>query len=480
MKTGILMAVIAYEVITIGLVGIWIARRHDKGSDVFTHAGHGLPVPAVAMTLALTVLGAVHVIGVFELTFALGAPVLWFSFAHVILLCWICLGTGRWVRRLKISTVPQFLESAYGLETRLLVGSVMIGAIFGIVTLEAQGLGVLFYAMTGGPIQVGAFIGGTLGILYVILAGMREISFLNIINAVVMYIALILAVVFIGFALPGDGYNTVAEVHLAAENGPSLSPLGNVGIFVAFGIPIILSIAVSQSVSQMTLQTAMSAKSEKTLVRSMWIAAPVNGMFAVFAVILALAAMSLPEYAERGAKVATTDMLVELLPAWLATLLLAAFVGVILSTFAMTTLASSTLFATDIYKRLFKPDADEAAVTRVTRIGIVIFGVLAMSVSVAMPEILGGVAWLLAWLTPIFWLFVYGLFWKRNQKVVIAGLVTAWILNFLWSFTGLAQSLGLAGVDNAYVTFISGFVVITLGLLIFGGKPGIMKTAPTV
>ena len=479
MKQGILTAVIAYELITIVLVGIWFARKQSrrKGqeSDSFTHAGHGLPVPAVALTLALTVLGAVHVIGVFEMTAGLGTPVLWFAYAHVIMLSLICLGTGPWVYRLKIATVPQFFESAYGLETRLLVSCAMIGAIFGIITLEAQGLGVLFYTMTGWPIHFGGIVGGLLGILYVVLAGMREISFLNIINAAVMYVALILAVIFVGMVLPGGNYDTVAEFHRTAENGLSLSPIGDAGIIVAFGLPVILAVAVSQSVSQMTLQTAMSADSEKTLKRSMWIAAPVNGMFAVFAVILALTAFSMPEYAERGAKVATTDMLIDMLPSWLAALLLAAFVGVILSTFAMTTLASSTLFATDIYKRLFKQDAGEDQVTGVTRICIVIFGVLAMGVSVFMPPILDGVAWLLAWMTPVFWVMIYGLFWKRNQNAVIAGLLTAWSLNSLWSYTALPKWLGLAGVHNAYVTFISGFVVITLGILIFGGEPGLMK-----
>ena len=34
-------------------------------------------MPAVALTLALTVLGAVHVIGVFEMTWGLGAAAVW-------------------------------------------------------------------------------------------------------------------------------------------------------------------------------------------------------------------------------------------------------------------------------------------------------------------------------------------------------------------------------------------------------------------
>lgn len=481
MKSGILTAVILYELLTIVAVALYLARKassHAKEKDSFTHAGHGLSTPAVSLTLALTVLGAVHVIGVFEMTWTLGAGVIWFSFAHVILLCVVCLATGRWVRRLGIATVPELLEQGYGLETRLTVSCVMIGAIFGIITLETQGLGVLLYSMTGWPIPIGAAYGAALGVLYVVFAGMREISWLNVVNAVVMYVALILAVIFIGLALPGDGYQTAAQAHRDAGNAHLLSPLGDVGVITTFGLPIIIAVVFSQSTNQMLLQTAMSAKSEKTLTRSMWIAAPVNGMFAVFAALLALAAMTVPEFAERGPKVATTDMLVALLPPWLAALLLAAFVGVILSTFAMTTLASATLFATDIYKRLYRPSANDAEVVRVTRITIVGLGALAAALAGFMPPILSGVAWLLAWLTPVFWVVVFGLFWKRNQTVAIVALIVSWLLNSAWTFTPLPAWLGLVGVHNAYITFFSGCAIMTAGLLWRGGRPRMMPKKP--
>ena len=71
----------------------------------------------------------------------------------------------------------------------------------------------------------------------------------------------------------------------------------------------------------------------------LWIAAPLNGMFGVFAVVIGLTAKTIPEFAELGPKVAATTMLVNYLPPWLAALLLASFLAAILSTFAMTSLA---------------------------------------------------------------------------------------------------------------------------------------------
>ena len=42
------------------------------------------------------------------------------------------------------------------------------------------------------------------------------------------------------------------------------------------------------------MQPAMSAKDERTIRNALWIAAPLNGMFGAFAVVIGLTAKSLP------------------------------------------------------------------------------------------------------------------------------------------------------------------------------------------
>lgn len=187
MDLPLLIGVLAYELIVIVGLGVWLQRRHSaSSSDEFALAGRDLPMPVVAVTLALTVLGTAHILGVFEMTWMMGAIAVWFSIAHVILLTFVCLGTGLWVRRLGVATVPELLSRAFGMETRLLVSCVMAGVLFGILTVEAQGIGIIFATLTDWSIQTGAIVGGILGILYVIFAGMREIGWVNLVNAVVM------------------------------------------------------------------------------------------------------------------------------------------------------------------------------------------------------------------------------------------------------------------------------------------------------
>ncbi|NIB40886.1 sodium:solute symporter family protein [Pseudomaricurvus alkylphenolicus] len=479
MQYGIIIAVFVYEIAVIAGVGWYLARKeaghaHQEGD--FALGGRSLPVSVVAVTMALTVLGTAHILGVFEMAWTLGASAVWFSIAHVILLVVVCASTGLWVRRMGVSTVPEILETFFGRNTRLLVSCVMAGVIFGILTIETQGIGIIIASMTGWEISNGAVIGGIVGIFYVVLAGIKEVGWVNLVNAVVMYIGLILATVFLAFKLPGGSYESVANYYTDTGNDFMLSIYGTPEILLTFGLGTVIAVVFSQGINQMLLQPTMAAKDEKTIKKALWIAAPVNGLFGVFAVVIGLAAKSMPEFEALGPKVAATTMLVNLLPGWLAALLLASFLAAILSTFAMTSLSPATIFTMDIYKRLYRPDADEAECTRVIRITIVVLAAIAMAVAAYLPPILAAMNWLFSWLVPIFWVVVFGFIWKRSAAAAILTLISAWLTNSAWSFTSLPEVLGMASVANAYVTLGVTLVVGVVANLMFPGQAGYFRS----
>ena len=479
MNTGILIAVLIYEVGIILGVGLWLAKReaaHAKHEGDFALAGRHLPVPVIAITLALTVLGTAHILGVFEIAWNIGAAAVWFSVAHVILLVMVCLSTGLWVRRLGLTTVPEILQMLYGPGTRLMVSCTMAGVVFGIMTIETQGIGIIISSMTGWSIGNGAIVGAFLGMAYVLLAGMKEIGWLNLVNAVVLYLGLILATMFLAFELPGGDYSSVAEFYTAAGDDFMLSIYGTPQIMLSFALGVTIAVVFSQGINQMLMQPCMSAESEKTVRKALWIAAPLNGMFGVFAVVIGLTAKSIPEFAALGPKVAATTMLVNYLPAWLAALLLASFLAAILSTFAITALAPATIFTVDIYKNLYRPKATEADMARVMRITIVILALIAMAIATFLPPILAAMTWLFSWLVPIFWVVVFGLFWKRNSAVAVATLAAAWVINSAWSFTGLPQLLDMPSDANAYVTLVVTLTIGIVGNLLTTGKDGYFRT----
>ena len=479
MNAGILSAVLFYEVAIIFGVGLWLAKReasHPAREGDFALAGRHLPVPVIAITLALTVLGTAHILGIFEMAWHFGAAAVWFSIAHVILLVLVCLSTGLWVRRLGLTTVPEILDTLYGRGTSLLVSCTMAGVVFGILTIETQGIGIIIASMTGWTIRNGAIVGAFLGIFYVVLAGMKEIGWLNLVNAVVLYLGLILATMFLAFNLPDGNYSSVAEFYTSTGDDFMLSIYGTKQIFFSFALGTTIAVVFSQGINQMLMQPCMSADSEKTIRKALWIAAPLNGMFGVFAVVIGLTAKTIPEFAILGPKVAATTMLVNYLPPWLAALLLASFLAAILSTFAITALAPATIFTVDIYKNLYRPRATEADMARVMRITIIILAVIAMAIASFLPPILAAMNWLFSWLVPVFWVVVFGLFWKRNSVVAVTTLIAAWAANSAWSFSELPQVLNMVDVPNAYITLTVTLVIGIIGNLATSGRNGYFKT----
>lgn len=488
----ILIAVLLYEIISIGGVSIFLIMKEKKkakhaaakeSDDSFVTSNRDLPVPIVGVSLALALLGAVHVFGIMEMAWGIGAASIWFSIAHVTTLSIVCLCTGRWVRRMKVATVPEMIAKLFGKKIAIIVTCVVAGQTFAILTMEVQALGIIFNTLTFNSIsiQMGAVVGGLAGIAYVIIAGMKEVGFVNMINTIVMYVGLFVGIIFLSSKLPG-GWGAVEAYYTSNDMSHMINIMGGSGTFITFGISNVIAVTFAQGISQMGLQSAMAAKSEKTVAKALWIAAPVNGIFGIFTMAMGIAAKFLYETNQlqvandaMAAKTAGATMLVEYLPGWLVAWLLAAFLGAVLSTFAITTLGMGVLFANNIYV-LKKPNATGAEKTKVTRLFIVLTGIIAMGVSSFLPEIVNGANWAFAWLVPLFWNVIYGLFWRRNKKAAGAVFAVSWLLVLIWTYTPLPAIIGLKSIPLPYVTLAVAIILgIPLNALLPGTKPGFFK-----
>ena len=476
MNLALLTAVIVYEIALIGGIAVWLASKRKSAASVdreFELGGRNLPVYVIAPTLALTILGTAHILGIFEMSWFMGATAMWFGLANAMVLAIVCVSTGLWVRRMGVTTVPEMLEKLYGIGLRTAVCCVMAGSIFGILSLETQGLGIILASMTGWSIHNGALLGGLMGVLYVIFAGMKEIAWINLFNAVFMYVSLILATYFIAAGLPNADFSSVTQFY--TDQQQMLSIFGPAELMLTFAMGTVVAVVFSVPASQMILQVTMSAKDEATVKKSLWWAVPVNGLFGVFIVVLGLTAKSLPEYAQLGPKMAAPAMLIGMLPPWLATMLIASFLAAVLSTFAMTCLGPATIFSHDIYKRLYNPAASEQQTARMTRIAIVVLAAVSVAVAASLPPILAAIPWLLSWMIPVLWLMVAGLLWRISTTAAWITTLGAWLTNMLWTFSDLPQSLGMADMPNAYSVLVVTLLLGAASNLLRPGRTGYFR-----
>lgn len=481
MNIPVLVMVLVYEFIVCIGIGLFLIIRDkrkanlDEG-DNFALAGRKMGYATLIPTMALTALGNAHFTGMFQMSFDLGATAMWFIFGNTCHFVVLCLCTGPWIRKMEVATVSQAIEKLYGKKICLAISCAMSGVTFGVLTVECQGMGLIFSSLTNFPLVTATIIVGIFGIFYVIIAGMKEVGAVNLVNIIVLYIGVIFAVFFIGKALPGGSFDYVTDTLMANTETEFMTKLfASPSLWFSFALANIISTVFYGPVSQANCQAPMSAKNAKVIRRSLWVVAIINGMFGVFSVSIGLAARTLPEYAAAGANNAALHMMIDMLPAPVCAAVLAAALAACLSSFAMTALGCGTMFGYDIYKGLFNPKASEKQVAWVIRIVVLILCVVAIAISVGISSIVGAMNWVFAWIVPVFWLFIFGLFWKRSAKVAGVALAVTWIANCLWSLTSLPSVFGTTAdaVPNGYVTLIVGLVCIVIGNLCVKGEPGI-------
>ena len=106
---------------------------------------------------------------------------------------------------MKVASMPELLYKLFGDKIRVVCCGVLAMQTFITLSLETQGLGIIFNALT--PRHPEHYPGrhrwaASSALAYVIVAGMKEMGAVNVINSVVMYIALIAAALCLGGIVP--------------------------------------------------------------------------------------------------------------------------------------------------------------------------------------------------------------------------------------------------------------------------------------
>lgn len=480
MKIGVIIFVALYEIITIGIVSMLIAKRKKAvGEESFALGGRSLGTWAIGTTMCLTLLGSGHLTGTFEGCLTLGATQIWHVMANGFAMALGAYTLYRWCRRMRITTTGEVASKLYGGELAVLIAAVNIAVGWAVTSFETQAMGIIINSMTSIPLKLAVLISTVIGFCYVVFGGTKQVAMLNMINVIILYVGMFGALAFILVQLPGHNFDTIAA-HYAAN--PDAYPnfllfTGGKEHFLEVGIPILIAPFFAHSAGQQTIQTAASAQSEKALKRVAWFVGPMNVIIGAISICLAMTARTLPQFAEFDNKLVTTRMLIELLPPWFIAILFAAFVAALLSSFGGFLIGPSTIITVDFVKRFYKKDMTEKQEANCIRlfigVGAVVCGIMAQ----CLPTIVTMFTWIYSFMIPVWFLFMFGLWWKRNLKVGITAFLLSWIVATVWTFfPQLPNVIGLGGVHISYVIIVVSLAVLIIGNLVTKGKPGYFKS----
>lgn len=391
-------------------------------SDDFYVAGRNLTPFVLAAVLAATNINLYSFIGQSGIAYKYGIPIIWQTWTGNMAMVFSGLFIIPIYRRLRIRTIPEFLELRYSRNVRTLV------ALIWVIRLSFF-LGVILYtAITAAQIITGvesftglALILSVVVIIYTMLGGMWSVTFTDVIQFVLMLggalVLLPLAMSYVGW-WPG----LVAKLPQG-----SLTLVQESGKYSWKFILAIFLLGIEwASIDQGLLQRAFGAENTRTVAKGLVLAGIITTPFALLWNLPGLAARIIfPDLA--NSDTAVPLLLSHFVPHIVLGIIVVGLFASQLSATSGNLNGIATVFASDIYENVLNRKATQKDVILVARIMTVLAGIGMILFAYWVPILGGAVNVYLTVIAimdmPLFVITViYGLLWKRaNWQGAISG-----------------------------------------------------------
>ncbi|ELK44924.1 sodium/pantothenate symporter [Halobacillus sp. ACCC02827] len=365
-------------------------------------------------------------------------------------------------RKIRAVTLIDFLKERYRSKWVVLIAAFSI-IVFLFSAMAAQWVGGarLIETMTGLSYTTALALFAVSVLIYVIIGGFRAVAITDTVQGIVMFVGTV--IILIGTIVAGGGVEAIIN-DLAQENPNLISPYGADGsltpayvssFWVLVGIGVI-------GLPQVAVR-AMSYKSSKGMHRALIIGTIVVGVIMLGMHLTGVFARAVLPGIEIGDTV-MPRIAMEVLPPWLAGIVLAAPMAAIMSTVDSLLLLVSSAVVKDVYINYIKPDASDSTVKRISFGVTAMIGILVFAMAIQPPE-------LLIWLNlfafggleaAFIWPVVLGLYWKKgNASGALASMLTG-VGSYIIIYSFWDNPFGMHTVILPVLTALVIYVLVSL------------------
>ena len=427
-------------------VGYYASRKSHTVAD-FLVAGRGLSLPLCSMTVMATWFGGAMMLGGAGAAFDDGMlGVIADPWGGALALILVAMFFARVFRRLKLVTVTDFMEQRFG---RVAGIGITITTIFSNVMWVAGMLvafGTIFEVLTNIPVETGIIIGAIIVFAYTMLGGMWAVALTDFVQMTIIIVGLVILLIVVLVDVGGWG---AIETRLPTGTFNMLPPENTSEQWLNYlrAWTIIGLVDIS---AQTLFQRASAAKTERIAQQAFYIGGFGYLLFGMIPVFLGIiGSITMPG-------IANSEFIIpELAKEHLHPVMIAIFVGAMLAAI-MSSADSALLGASSVLAKnivpWFRPDTSPRLALMVARIGIPVFGGIAILIALRIQVVFdlmvdANILGLAAIIVP----FILGVYWKKaNRAGALAGMfsgLAVWIVTMqLWpalpaDFMGLAASL---------------------------------------
>ena len=348
-------------------------------------------------------------------------------------------------------TTGDYLEYRYGTAVRCaaatLVGLGTLALLAGQLIAGAAILNVL----TGIPRWAGALVGGGIMTIYFTAGGLAGAARVNILQLAVMMGGFALALPIVLQRVGGVSALQGAALPASfTDLGYSAGPGSGWTLFILLAPAFIISPGL--------IQKSWGARSESALRRGIALNAGVLLVFAFAPVLLGMAARAaIPGIENRD--MALPMVLLELLPAWLGALALAAVFSTEVDTCDAILFMLATSASKDFYKRFLAPNASDAQLLRVARVSAAAGGAVGVMLAIVLETVISALTIFYSLLVVTLFVPILGGLYSRRADsaaalaAIAAGVAAMFIVRFAVATTYRWLDPTLAGLAAAAIAF---------------------------
>jgi sodium/pantothenate symporter len=476
MNWGVVIPLLVFLAV-IFVVGMWSSRQLNKSdgflSDYFLGSREfgGL---VLAMTMVATYGSASSFLGGPGAAYSIGFGWVLLAMSQVATGYFVLLVLGKKFaivsRRYNAVTFIDFLKERYKSKTVVLLSAFSI-IVFLFSAMAAQWVGgaYLIQSLTGIGYISALFIFTISVLIYVIIGGFRAVVITDTIQGIVMFFGTI--ILLIAVIIAGGGLSNIFS-DLVSINPNLITPFGNDGSLTAAYVSsywILVGVGVV-ALPQIAVR-AMSYKDSKSMHRAIMIGTVVVGTIILGMHLIGVFARPVLPGIDVADQVIPLVAL-EVLPPWLAGIILAAPLAAIMSTVDSLLLLVSSSVVKDVYINYVKPTATMKQVKNVSMGVTAVIGIVAFLLAISPPDLLiflnlfafGGLQ------AAFMWPFIMGLYWKHANKTgAITSMITG-IVSYI-AITLYNQAYGeLLGVHAVTIPVFLSLIVFVVFSLIFKQK----------
>ncbi|MBN2208084.1 MAG: sodium/proline symporter [Candidatus Coatesbacteria bacterium] len=451
-----------------------LTYRLNKSIEDFVIAGRKLGAWVTAISAQASDMSGWLLLGIPGIAYTQGFGGFWTIIGSVVgvFFNWTVLAKRlrRYTEKLKAITLPDFYEARFRDEDKkhLRVLSAVILIVFLMFYVSAQFVasGKALGATFGFSYAQSVLIGAAVIVFYTMMGGFFAVAYTDLFQGLLMVGMLVILPVVALFSIGGFG-GMLKSMH-SVDPGFLSFQSGKLG-FAAFTLVVgHLAIGLGYPGQPHIVTRFMAIKDPKkirqsTLISMIWVL--LAGYGALFIGLTGLGVRP----GLQDPETITMTMAMMLMPDWLAGLMIAAAMAAIMSTADSQLLVATSAIAEDFYRKMFKKDASQKILLRISRVATLIIALIALLFALSQdPQAEGGIVFsfvLYAWggLAASFGpLLILSLYWKRITKAgAVAGMLVGTGVVIVWYNVACLKAIVYELVP-AFVLSLLSIVIVSL------------------